>query len=235
LGFADPQFWLSAILAVVIFLLSLTVHEYAHARVAFALGDDTASRQGRMTLNPLAHIDPIGTILMPILGNVSIGGTRIPVIGWAKPVPVNPVNFTRKINMRMGMALVAVAGPLSNIVLAVVCTGLLWIVTKTSLLPESGQLHAVALLARMVFANIGLAVFNLLPVPPLDGSRLMPRSMDKVMEFLQRYIFIVFIGIILFGGRIIAIPVFFLTDLLGMAFGMDIFRLYHLSTQLSIG
>ncbi len=235
MGFDDPQFWLSAILSVVIYLLSLTVHEYAHARVAFALGDDTASRQGRMTLNPLVHIDPIGTILMPILGNVSIGGARIPVIGWAKPVPVNPVNLNRKVNMRAGMALVAVAGPASNIVLAVVCTGLLWLVWRTTLVPESAQLHAVALLTRLVFTNVALAVFNMLPVPPLDGSRLMPRSLDPVMEFLQRYVFIVFIGIILFGGQIIAIPVFFLTNLLGAAFGLDIYGLYRLSLQMSFG
>lgn len=230
MDFADPHFWFSAILTVVIFLLSLTVHEYAHARVAFALDDDTASRQGRMTLNPLAHIDLIGTILMPIIGSAGV-----PVIGWAKPVPVNPLNFSRKFTMRGGMALVAVAGPVSNLILALVSTGLLWVVVHSGLVPEGAQLHAVALLARLVFANIGLAIFNLLPIPPLDGSRLMPRALDGVMEFLRRYVFIVFIVIIFFGGRFIAIPVILLTELLGAAFGLDILGLYRLSEQITFG
>jgi Zn-dependent protease len=229
-AFADPHFWLSAVLSLVIFLLSLTVHEFAHARVAFALDDDTAARQRRMTLNPLAHIDLVGTILMPILGSAGV-----PVIGWAKPVPVNPLNFTRKVTMRGGMALVAVAGPLSNIVLALVSAGLLWGVVRSGLVPEQFQLQAVALLARLVFANIGLAMFNLLPIPPLDGSRLMPRSLDSVMEFLQRYTFIVFLVIIFFGGRFIAIPVILLTQLLGAAIGVDILYLYQLSEQITFG
>src|SRR5689334_23219884 len=93
-------------------ILSLTVHEWAHAYSAFRLGDDTASRQGRLTLNPIPHIDPIGTILCPLLG--------IP-FGWAKPVPVNPLRFNRGVSMRTGMMITAAAGPLSNLVLAVLC------------------------------------------------------------------------------------------------------------------
>ena len=107
MNFSDPTIWLNIIQGLVVFFLSLTVHEYAHARVAFALGDDTASRQGRLTLNPISHIDFFGTILMPVIG----GLTGIPVIGWAKPVPVNPARMSRKMSMRGGMALVAVAGP----------------------------------------------------------------------------------------------------------------------------
>src|SRR5580698_8792478 len=96
-------------------ILSLTVHEWAHAYSAFRLGDDTAARQGRLTLNPIPHIDPFGTILCPLLG--------IP-FGWAKPVPVNPVRFNREISMRAGMMITAAAGPLSNLVLAVLCSAL---------------------------------------------------------------------------------------------------------------
>jgi Zn-dependent protease len=203
-------------MGLVIFILSLTVHEYAHARVAFALGDDTASRHGRMTLNPIPHIDPIGTILLPVLGN-----TGIPVIGWAKPVPVNPIRLTRRMSMRAGHALVAAAGPLSNIVLAVVAVALLRLVLSSGLLEGAGvRAPAAAFLYRLFYANLGLAVFNLLPVPPLDGSRLMPRSLDSFMELMQRYSFFVFIAIIVFGGRIIWVPVAFLGSLLSLIFGV---------------
>ena len=164
----DPMFWLMAVLHLVVFILSLTVHEYAHARMAFALGDDTAARMGRMTLNPIPHIDPIGTILMPILGSAGI-----PIIGWAKPVPVNPARVTRKISMRTGHALIAVAGPLSNLVLALVCTALIWLLHGSGLIPAlPGHFSILGFLVRMAYINIALAVFNLLPIPPLDGSRL---------------------------------------------------------------
>src|SRR5215468_292941 len=104
---------LNRLMYVPILILSLTVHEWAHAYSAFRLGDDTAARQGRLTLNPLPHIDPFGTILCPLLG--------VP-FGWAKPVPVVPSRFRRDVNMRTGMMITAAAGPLSNLALAVVCT-----------------------------------------------------------------------------------------------------------------
>jgi Zn-dependent protease len=94
-------------------ILSLTVHEFAHAWSAYRLGDDTASRMGRLTLNPLAHIDPIGTVLLPLLG--------IP-FGWARPVPINPARFRRSMRMSTGMMITAAAGPLANVILAVACT-----------------------------------------------------------------------------------------------------------------
>lgn len=213
---ATPEFWLNAVMGLVVFILSLTVHEYAHARVAFALGDDTASRAGRLTLNPLPHIDPIGTILLPILGN-----TGIPVIGWARPVPVNPVRFTRSFSMRAGHALVAAAGPISNILLAVLAVALLRVTVFSGLLEETPAREPLgALLYRFFYANLGLAVFNMLPIPPLDGSRLMPRSLDPVMETMQRYSFIVFMLVIIFGGRIIWVPVSLLGGLLTMLFGV---------------
>jgi Zn-dependent protease len=221
---ADPLFWLGAIQTVVIFLISLTVHEYAHARVAYALGDDTAARKGRMTLNPLVHIDIIGTIVMPILGSAGV-----PVIGWAKPVPVNPLQMTRKFSMRTAHALVALAGPVSNVILALTCTVLLWATTRTSLVPDEASRHVTALLSTLVLANVGLAVFNMLPIPPLDGSRLMPRSLDWLMEFLERYIFLVFMVIILFGGRFLTYPVVMIVQLLGIPFDMDILGLYQLT------
>ncbi len=211
------DFVLGAVLVLIVFILSLTVHEYAHARVAYWLGDDTAARMGRLTLNPIPHIDPIGTLIMPIIGMA----TGIPVIGWAKPVPVSLNQLTRRFTMHTGHALVAVAGPLSNILLAVISIALIKFVILEGLIAQSNLQHAIfELLRRMFFANLGLAVFNLLPVPPLDGSRLLPRSLDGLVQILERYSFIAFICIIWFGRDIIIQPVIFLIKLLAMIFNV---------------
>jgi Zn-dependent protease len=147
--------------SLIVLLLSLTVHEFFHAWTAWRLGDDTAARMGRLTLNPIAHMDPIGTLLLPLLG--------VP-FGWAKPVPVNPANFRRGVRMSTGDILVSVAGPLSNLglaLLAAVVKGLL-IRFGPQAIPVGGV--ADVLLDSLVLMNIGLAVFNILPFPPLDGS-----------------------------------------------------------------
>jgi Zn-dependent protease len=228
-SFGGPEFWLFAVVNITVFILSLTVHEYAHARVAYLLGDDTAARRGRMSLNPVVHIDPVGTILMPLVGTLS----NIPVIGWAKPVPVTPMRLTRRFSMRTGHALVAAAGPLSNLALALFCTALLWLLLSTPLVPEFGARVAVqALLSRLVLVNVGLAIFNLLPVPPLDGSRLLPRSLDGVMAVVERYSFLIFVGIIMFGRTIIAIPFQIILALLGSLFGLDLWQIYRESAML---
>lgn len=153
---------LATIVAYIPVQLSLSVHEWAHARVAFALGDDTAARQGRLTLNPIVHMDLLGTII-PLMG--------IP-FGWAKPVPVNPENFRKGISTRVGMMFTAAAGPLSNIALSLLCCIVLAILARVapSTLTESGGL--LALLERAVIVNLALAAFNLLPIFPLDGSRI---------------------------------------------------------------
>ncbi len=231
MDFSDPQFWLSAVTSLVMFILSLSVHEYAHARVAFALGDDTASRQGRMTLNPIPHIDPIGTILMPILG-----ASGLPVIGWAKPVPVTPLNFTRRFSMRVGHALVAAAGPASNILLMIICVILYWVLFKSNIvpgLPDNITGAIMYFLLMMSWINVALAVFNMLPIPPLDGSRLLPRSLDGVMEVMQRYTFLIFIVIILFGRHIISVPILFIIDLIFGILGMDFRSEMYLSRTLA--
>lgn len=218
---ADPMFWLFAVMNLIVFILSLTVHEYAHARVAFALGDDTAARLGRMTLNPISHIDPIGTILLPIIGSAGL-----PVIGWAKPVPVQPNRLTRKLSMRTGMALVSIAGPLSNLLLAFTCTAAFWLVFDSGLIPRLGDENLLqtlqGLLVRLIFANVGLAIFNLLPVPPLDGHRLLPRSLDWLTELLARYSFIVFMLLIFVLPRFLGWPVQMILRGLFWIFGMNL-------------
>jgi len=183
-------------------LLSLSVHECAHAASAYWLEDDTARRLGRMTLNPLAHIDILGTLILPLFGMIT--GWR--VLGWAKPVPVDPRNLTRRYSQRTGMAMVAGAGPASNILLSFVCMALLAItirafvsefqwspselsgvkrnmfmgamyapVERFSDLPNisTGMIFVITLLGRMVSINIALALFNLLPFGPLDGASIL--------------------------------------------------------------
>ncbi len=173
-------------------VLSLTVHEWAHAWSASRLGDDTAARQGRLTLDPIAHIDPIGTLLLPLLG--------VP-FGWAKPVPINPARFSRRMSMSKGIMLTAAAGPASNLFLAVVCGGVYVALMRT--VPEFVLgTPAVDLLLRYgMLINVALAVFNMLPVPPLDGSRvaegLMPDRWRKAWDAYSRYGAFLLLGIIL--------------------------------------
>lgn len=173
----------------VVLLFSLSVHESAHAWMALRLGDDTASLQGRITLNPLAHIDPVGTVLMP-LAQVLWGG--IPLLAWAKPTPVQPSNFRPGL-FRKGQILVAGAGPLSNLILAVVFTLLFFVFLqflRVGVGPSELNRPAWSLLTTGIYMNVGLAVFNFVPVPPLDGSWIaswgLPRNLaahyDRVME-----------------------------------------------------
>ena len=147
-------------------ILSLTVHEFAHAWSAHLLGDDTASAQGRLTLNPLVHLDPLGTFLLPLLG--------IP-FGWAKPVPVNPTRFTRKIHMPTGMMITAIAGPAANVVLALLCAVAFGLLVRNA--PDWLESHeaVTGLLKVGQKMNAALAIFNMLPIPPLDGSRVLER------------------------------------------------------------
>lgn len=176
---------------VLMVIISLPIHEFAHGYIANKLGDDTAYYQGRLTLNPLAHLDLWGTLSMIFLG-----------FGWAKPVPVNPRRF--KCNMRLGMALTALAGPLSNILLALV---FMFASKGTYLLGDATGNDFFYFLNWLTFnimyTNIGLAFFNLLPVPPLDGSRILsyflPYKVQAFYDNLERYSTYILIGILALG------------------------------------
>jgi Zn-dependent protease len=201
---------LHQVVRVVVLVLSLSVHEWAHAFAAFKLGDDTAERQGRLTLNPLAHIDPLGSILLPLL--------NVP-FGWAKPVPVNPARFTRKVTMKTGMAITAFAGPLSNFVLALLATialGLtlrLHVPTDEAFTPRTSPMLFTLTLA--VTMNVGLGLFNLLPIPPLDGSRLLERLLayryPLVWDAIERYGKFGLILAFVAGRFVLGAPIQFMT------------------------
>jgi Zn-dependent protease len=159
-------------------IMSIILHEVAHALVAFRLGDPTAAQQGRITLNPIKHIDPIFTILFPAVTFLASGGTIM--FGGAKPVPINPYRFR---NLRKGMMISAMAGPLTNMLIAVTCGVLL----RLPFLADPLQF----LFGTLGLLNVFLAVFNMIPVPPLDGSRLisylLPREMAIQYEKLTPF------------------------------------------------
>ena len=163
--------WLATrVLFLVPVVLSLTVHEFAHAFTAWKLGDDTAARLGRLTLNPIPHIDPVG-LLLPLLG--------VP-FGWAKPVPIDPARFSPGIRMETGLVLTAGAGPLSNALLAIGTT--LGMAFWTRFDATAPQAALWPMLEMLVTLNLLLAIFNLLPIPPLDGSRICDGLMPDALR-----------------------------------------------------
>lgn len=181
-------------------LFSLSVHESAHALAALKMGDDTAEREGRITLNPLAHIDPLGTVLFPLMQMF----TGLPFLGWAKPTPYDPRNFSRNVTMRQGHIVVAAAGPVSNILLALVFTAGFWLLVRTGALP--GPYHPLFRIAVAgIQMNVVLALFNLVPIPPLDGSKvasfgLSPRLGDRYDRIMGPYGFLILLVLFASGA-----------------------------------
>ena len=177
----------------IIIIPSAIIHEYAHGWAADQMGDPTARQAGRLTLNPLAHIDWFGTFFLPVLLLLMSGGRFL--FAYAKPVPYNPYNLSDR---KWGPAKVAVAGPLANFFVAGICALLI------RFLPVSNFSFVLSII---VYANILLAVFNLVPIPPLDGSKilftLLPDSAWQAREFLERYGFIILLFFIFFLFRLI--------------------------------
>ena len=179
-------------------LMSITVHEWAHGFVAYLFGDPTAKNQGRLSLNPIRHIDPLGALMLFVIG-----------IGWAKPVPVNPMYFKNKYQY----GLVAIAGPMSNFIMAITFSLLVYLI---AVLAEAGFINEkinfvsglvvvlVILMEKVVLVNLMLGIFNLLPIPPLDGSNivrsLLPNNMAEVYFRIAPYGYFLLVLLLFSGG-----------------------------------
>jgi Zn-dependent protease len=198
------------------FILSLSVHESAHALTSYWFGDDTGRLQGRISLNPMAHIDPIGTILIPLMGFLTVAQGLPPLIGWAKPVETNPLRWRNK---DLANISVSAAGPISNFLLAfaifvamkiMILSGMVapgFIEPFTYIQPAPGQpdwvLPVCTFLSLMLILNVALAIFNLIPIPPLDGSHvletLLPDSLKDVYDQIRPYSWIILLGLLWLG------------------------------------
>ena len=210
---------INLILTIPAVLIAITFHEYAHAFAADKLGDDTPRRQGRLTLNPLSHLDPIGTVMLIFAK-----------FGWGKPVEINSRNFNRNISMAKAEAIVAIAGPVMNFLLAIIFTIIYFVLIKfagTFVITQIG-LIVMTLIQMTIIINVGLGIFNLIPLPPLDGSKVLksflPYNAKAWMEAYSQYFYIGFLVLWITGiaGRIIS-PLITLTysgimNLVGMFF-----------------
>ncbi len=215
------NFLKDAIMILVPMILSLTVHEYSHALAAKLLGDDTAERLGRLSLSPLPHIDIFGTILLPLL---SIG-SGMPFLGWAKPVPTNPLNYTKKVSRKTGYMLVSIAGPISNFLFGILAITIL----KTLLVFQGNSIsiQAIQILQIFIFMNIGLGFFNLLPIPPLDGSKILqwilPDELAMKLEENSMIFFVILIALVFTGAiEYLVKPIFWIIKLLFELYGIPI-------------
>jgi Zn-dependent protease len=202
-------------------ILAIAVHEYAHVAMARWLGDRTGEAEGRLTLNPLVHIDPIWTVLIPayfVYAQTMVGNLfAVPFFGAGKPAPYRPLNLTRplfgkRITMRTGSLLVALAGPMSNVVLFAISAVIMVLLVKVGGFPLDDPRSPAVLLFRFALLNTGLAMFNMIPIPPLDGSKvlagLLPRQMaDRYEEVAAKLSWVLLIVLFLGGARFILGPI----------------------------
>lgn len=206
---------ITSLFPIIILIFSIVIHEVAHGVMANYLGDPTAKYAGRLTLNPIPHIDPIGSVVLPLL--LWLSGSSI-LFGWAKPVPYNPYNLR---DQKYGSALVGAAGPGSNLLLALVF-GLI-IRLLVAFFPASSVLYAfIGLLSYVVLINIFLAIFNLVPIPPLDGSKilyvLLPDSAYRIKILLEQWgVVFLLLFIVFFSGIIMPIVLVIYRLMTGMS------------------
>jgi len=196
------------VIYMVVLLLAISCHEAGHAWMSYKFGDDTAYLQGRVTINPVAHTDPIGTLLIPIISFVlgAFGGAlgSIPLIGWGKPTPVNPRKWT---NYKWGNVMVSVAGVLANLILLIIgiIAAKIMLTQGFALADFFGQsTNPLAILVgNLMLLNLSLFVFNLLPFPPLDGSKIlqtfMPESAEPIFNLLEQFGFLILMFLIYIG------------------------------------
>jgi len=198
----------ATLVAVAIFLLvGFPVHEFSHALAAYRLGDGTAKLFGRLTLNPLVHLDPYGSLLL--VASAVLGGF---IIGWAKPTPVNPSMLR---GGRRAEAWVAAAGPVSNLVMAVLAAVALRLIVALDLVSNDAALFVASVIFMFIFINVALFIFNLIPIPPLDGSKVMfslmnPGTVWRIRPTLEQWGFLILIVVMIIplngvsiGGRVI--------------------------------
>lgn len=192
------------VIYMVVLLLAISAHEAAHAWMSYKFGDDTARLLGRITLNPVAHTDPIGTLLIPIVGFVfAAGGGRFPLIGWGKPTPVNPLRWHHK---DLANVMVSIAGILANLLIALIAFVILKVLLVTGWywsISDSVREPVGLFLEMLLTMNVSLAVFNLLPFPPLDGSKVLetflPPSMQPIYAVFEQYGFFILIALMWMG------------------------------------
>lgn len=198
----DTNALLGLLLTVPGVLIAITFHEFAHAKVADMLGDDTPRMEGRISLNPLTHIDPIGFLMLLFAG-----------FGWGKPVHVNPRNYNRDITMEKADAIVSIAGPAMNLILAIIFTiiyGLILKYVEVTILSKQIMIIVINMIRYAIAINIGLCVFNLIPLPPLDGSKvikpLLPFNAKTWFESNEKIFYIIFVVLWITGiaGTIIS-------------------------------
>ena len=197
--FSNPNALLALLISIPRILIAITFHEFAHAKVADKLGDDTPRIEGRLPLNPLDHIDPVGFIMLMFAG-----------FGWGKPVHVNPRNYNRDMSMEKADSLVSIAGPVTNFILAIIFTIIYFLMIKFIKSPSKIIFIIVEMIQSTIIINIGLGVFNLIPLPPLDGSKvikpILPYNAKVWFENNEKIFYFVFIILWITGitGRIIS-------------------------------